>query len=482
MLFNSLNYLLFFPIVVALYFFLPPRAKRGFLLAASLFFYSCWNVKYTLLMVLSIVITFVTGIGVEDAKEERRKKAYVFFCFLINLGILFLFKYANFTVNTYNRLAGLFNGTTLDLSFRFLLPVGISFYTFQALGYTVDVYRSDLKAERNLLDYALFVSFFPQLVAGPIERSTNLLPQIKKPATFSYENMVHGFVYMCWGFFLKLVLADRVAILVNEVFNDSGSYGGLMLLVGAVFFTIQIYCDFYSYSVIAKGSAKVLGIDLMDNFKEPLLAASIGEFWRRWHISLSTWFRDYLYIPLGGSRRGRPRHLFNLMAVFMVSGLWHGAAMHFVLWGVIHGLFNCLEAATGIGKGKKSAGLKRIGGRAYTFVVVVTAFVFFRADSISQGFRYIRLLFAGDYGRNLFLNQLTNSALGNANMVCALVAMAVLVVVDGIKYRGVKLGDAVARGPILLRWIILWSLILATVIFGVYGPGYAESQFIYFQF
>lgn len=482
MLFNSLNYLLFFPIVVALYFFLPPRAKKGFLLAASLFFYSCWNVKYTLLMVLSVVITFVTGIGVENAKEERRKKTLVFFCFLINLGILFLFKYANFAVDTYNRLAGLFNGGSLDLSFRFLLPVGISFYTFQALGYTVDVYRGDLKAERNLLDYALFVSFFPQLVAGPIERSTNLLPQLKKPATFSYENMVHGFVYMCWGFFLKLVLADRVAILVNEVFNDSGAYGGLMLLVGAIFFTIQIYCDFYSYSVIAKGSAKVLGIDLMDNFKEPLLAASIGEFWRRWHISLSTWFRDYLYIPLGGSRKGRPRHLFNLMAVFMVSGLWHGAAMHFVLWGMIHGLFNCLEAATGRGKGKKSAGLKKIAGRAYTFVVVVTAFIFFRADSISQGCLYIRHLFTGDYGGDLFVDQLNRSALGYAGMMAVLVGLAILLIADILKYRGVKLGDAVARGPVLLRWIILWSLILATVIFGVYGPGYAESQFIYFQF
>lgn len=482
MLFNSLNYLLFFPIVVALYFFLPPRAKKGFLLAASLFFYSCWNVKYTLLMVLSIVITFVTGIWVEDAKEERRKKTFVFFCFLINLGILFLFKYANFAVDTYNGLARFFNGTSLDLSFRFLLPVGISFYTFQALGYTVDVYRGDLKAERNLLDYALFVSFFPQLVAGPIERSTNLLPQIKKPATFSYENMVHGFVYMCWGFFLKLVLADRVAILVNEVFKDSGAYGGLMLLVGAVFFTIQIYCDFYSYSVIAKGSAKVLGIDLMDNFREPLLAASIGEFWRRWHISLSTWFRDYLYIPMGGSRKGRLRHLFNLMAVFMVSGLWHGAAMHFVLWGMIHGLFNCLEAATGRDKGKKSAGLKKIAGRAYTFAVVVTAFIFFRADTISQGHLYIRHMFSGDYGGDLFLNQLNRSALGYTGMMAVLVGLAILLIADILKYRGVKLGDAVARGPVLLRWIILWSLILATVIFGVYGPGYAESQFIYFQF
>ena len=482
MLFNSLSYLLFFPLVVALYFLLPPRAKKGFLLAASLFFYSCWNVKYTLLMLLSIVITFVTGICVDDARDEKRKKTFVFFCFLINLGILFLFKYANFAVDTYNGVARFFNCGTLDLSFRFLLPVGISFYTFQALGYTVDVYRGDLKAERNLLDYALFVSFFPQLVAGPIERSTNLLPQIKKPAAFSYDNLVQGFVYICWGFFLKLVLADRVAILVNAVYKNSGAYGGLMLLVAAVFFAVQIYCDFYSYSVIAKGSAKVLGIDLMDNFREPLLATSIGELWARWHISLSTWFRDYLYFPLGGSRKGRPRHLFNLMVVFMVSGLWHGAAMHFVLWGMMQGLLNCLEVVVGMNRHKKPTGLKNVVGRIYTFSVFTLTLIFFRADTISQGLQYMGHLFSGDYTGDLFFNQLANSAFGNANMACALVAMAVLLVVDAIKYRGVKLGEVVARGPFLLRCILLWFLILATVIFGIYGPGYAESQFIYFQF
>lgn len=482
MLFNSLSYLLFFPLVVALYFLLPPRAKKGFLLAASLFFYSCWNVKYTLLMLLSIVITFVTGLCVDDASDEKRKKTFVFFCFLINLGILFLFKYANFAVDTYNGVARFFNGGTLDLSFRFLLPVGISFYTFQALGYTVDVYRGDLKAERNLLDYALFVSFFPQLVAGPIERSTNLLPQIKKPAAFSYDNLVQGFVYMCWGFFLKLVLADRVAILVNAVYKNSGAYGGLMLLVVAIFFAVQIYCDFYSYSVIAKGSAKVLGIELMDNFREPLLATSIGELWARWHISLSTWFRDYLYFPLGGSRKGRSRHLFNLMVVFMVSGLWHGAAMHFVLWGMMQGLLNCMEVVVGMNRHKKPTGLKNVVGRIYTFSVFTLTLIFFRADTISQGLQYMGHLFSGDYAGDLFFNQLANSAFGNANMACTLVAMAVLLVVDAIKYRGVKLGEVVARGPFFLRCILLWFLILATVIFGIYGPGYAESQFIYFQF
>ncbi len=482
MLFNSLSYLLFFPVVVALYFLLPRRAKKGFLLGASLFFYSCWNVKYTLLMALSILITFFTGIAVEEAADGRRKKATVFLCFLVNLGILFLFKYANFTIDTWNALAHLFHGGAVSLHFQFLLPVGISFYTFQALGYTVDVYRGDLKAERSLLNYALFVSFFPQLVAGPIERSTRLLPQVKEPAAFSYENLVLGFLYMAWGFFLKLVLADRVALLVNEVFKDSGAYGGWMLLTGAVFFTIQIYCDFYSYSVIAKGSAKILGIDLMDNFKEPLLAASIGEFWRRWHISLSTWFRDYLYIPLGGSRCGHGRHLLNLMAVFLASGLWHGAAMNFVLWGVIHGVVNCVEAGFRKKKKKVPGAIKALFGRVYTLIVVVIAFVFFRADTVGQGALYVKGLWTADWSRALFESQLSRSALGVVGMNAVFVALGVLFAADLLKYKGLSLGEKVARAAFPIRWAVVLSLILSTAIFGVYGPGYAESQFIYFQF
>ncbi|MHC5099610.1 MBOAT family O-acyltransferase, partial [Peptoniphilus genitalis] len=259
------------------------------------------------------------------------------------------------------------------------------FYTFQALGYSIDVYRKDLEAERSLIDYALFVCFFPQLVAGPIERSRNLLPQIKNPKKFSYENLVRGLQLFFYGMFLKLILADRAAIFVNDAFSNYQTYSKEFLLIGGFLFTLQIYCDFYSYSIMAKGSAKILGIDLMDNFKEPLLSKSITEFWRRWHISLSTWFKVYLYIPLGGNRHGELRKCINLLIVFLVSGLWHGAELSFVLWGLIHGVFNILESLLGINKSKKSNFLLDFFRRVLTLVIVVFAFIYFRAENIHQG-------------------------------------------------------------------------------------------------
>ena len=488
MLFNSISYLLFFPLVVVFYFLLPGKLKKSFLLAASLFFYSCWNVKYTLLMVLSILVTYATGLLLDKSQDETRRKVFVFFCFLINLGILFLFKYANFAIQSLNFFAGVFHMSPLKRAVDFLLPVGISFYTFQALGYTLDVYRRELPAEKNLIQYGLFVSFFPQLVAGPIERSVNLLPQLKRGGTFAYENLVLGGLDLAWGYFLKLVLADRVAIFVNEVFGNLESFSGFSLLMGAVFFTLQIYCDFYSYSLIAKGSAKILGIDLMDNFKEPLLSKSIVEFWRRWHISLSSWFRDYLYIPLGGSRVSLGRNLVNILIVFGVSGLWHGAEMSFVLWGLIHGFFNSLEVwlkKTRAGRKSQTeggsfilSGLKRV----YTFSIVVLAFVFFRADNISQGLAYIGQFFRAHWGVRTWLGEVSASQLGMTGLYPILGSLLVLTLVDGIKYRGYPLRESLAKGPFVLRWVLVLLLIVATLIFGVYGPGYSESQFIYFQF
>ena len=488
MLFNSITYLIFFPLVVVFYFLLPGKLKKSFLLVASLFFYSCWNVKYTLLMVLSILVTYMTGILLDKSQDEIRRKVFVFFCFLINLGILFLFKYANFAIHSLNFFAGVFHFSPLEKAVEVLLPVGISFYTFQALGYTLDVYRRELPAEKNLIQYALFVSFFPQLVAGPIERSGNLLPQLKRDQKFSYDNLVLGFTDMVWGFFLKLVLADRVAIFVNEVFSNDGNFTSLSLVLAAIFFTIQIYCDFSSYSLIAKGSAKILGIDLMDNFKEPLLAKSVVEFWRRWHISLSSWFRDYLYIPLGGSRVSLERNIRNILIVFAVSGLWHGAEMSFVLWGLIHGFFNSLEVF--LRNRRKSQGkrprkktpLGQILGWIYTFFIVVVAFVFFRADNISQGIHYLRAIFYQSWDYNVFIQEIENSQLGIVGLNAALVALGILLFIDLLKYHGLDLRASLAQRALPLRWVLLLLLITATVIFGVYGPGYAESQFIYFQF
>ena len=385
MLFNSLTYLLFLPSVVIIFFLLPRKAKKIFLLLASLFFYSCWNVKYTFLMVFSIVITYLTGIYLDKHIDyERKKKKAVFICFAINLGILFFFKYFNFALNSLNDILAIFHIHSIGRYLNFLLPVGISFYTFQALGYTIDVYRKDIKAEKNFINYALFVSFFPQLVAGPIERSDNLLPQIKSKKIFSYENLVRGLSLITWGYFLKLVIADRAAILVNSAFNSIENYSSSMLILVAILFTVQIYCDFYSYSIIAKGSAKILDIDLMDNFKEPFFSKSITEFWRRWHISLSSWFKDYLYIPLGGNRKGKLRQYFNFFIVFSVSGLWHGADMSFVVWGIIHGILIIIENISGILK-KKSNFFFDFLRRVLCFLFVVFAFIFFRAKKYKRG-------------------------------------------------------------------------------------------------
>lgn len=478
MLFNSFEYLIFLPIVVIFYNLLRGKFKNIFLLLASLSFYSFWNVKYTFLMVLSIVITYMTGIYIENNRDSKPKmKLAVFLCFFINLVILFIFKYFNFFMD----LAGKISGGNFNIALDLLLPVGISFYTFQALGYTIDVYRKDLEAERSLIDYALFVSFFPQLVAGPIERSTNLLPQIKNPKKFSYENLVIGLQLFTYGMFLKLVLADRAAIFVNDAFANYKTYSRGFLIIGAFLFTLQIYCDFYSYSIMAKGSAKILGIDLMDNFKEPLLSKSITEFWRRWHISLSTWFKDYLYIPLGGNRKGSFRKCLNLLIVFLVSGLWHGAELSFVLWGLIHGVFNVLESLLGINKSKRSNIFLDFFRRILTLLIVVFAFIYFRAETIHQGNDYILGIINNPWSNNL-LKEITNSKFGLANLYPLGVGIFILLVFDILKYNRINLGENLIRLVLPIRWIIYLAFILGIIIFGIYGPEFSESAFIYFQF
>ena len=478
MLFNSLEYLIFLPIVVIFYSLLPQKLKNIFLLLASLTFYSFWNVKYTLLMVFSIFVTYITGLYIEKNRGQVKKmKLAVFLCFFINLGILFVFKYFNFFADLLNN----FSGKDFNLAIDVLLPVGISFYTFQALGYTIDVYRKDIRAEENFIDYALFVSFFPQLVAGPIERSVNLLPQIKKPRKFSYDNLVKGLVLFFYGMFLKLIIADRAAILVNEVFGNYKNFSREILIISGILFTLQIYCDFYSYSIMAKGSAKILGIDLMDNFKEPLLSKSITEFWRRWHISLSSWFKDYLYITLGGNRRGKLRKYFNLIVVFLVSGLWHGAELSFVLWGLIHGVFNVLENILGINKKFKRNILVDSIRRVLTFIIVVFAFIYFRAENIHHGNEYILAILNNPRSLNL-MEDLSKTKFGTVNIYPLLVGVAILFIFDVLKYNKINLSEKVLKIILPIRWIIYLAFIFAIIIFGVYGPDFSESAFIYFQF
>lgn len=341
MLFNSLGFLIFFPVVVLAYYVLPMRVKKLWLLFASYFFYMGWNVKYGVLLFLSTLITYISGLTLEianrckldEAKRKKYKNAIVIITLVLNFSFLFFFKYIGFAANIFNKIF-YFIHIQIDIPvFDVILPVGISFYTFQALSYTIDVYRGDICAEKSFTKYALFVSFFPQLVAGPIERSKNLLNQLAEPSKFSLDQISDGLLMMLWGFFLKLVLADRMAIFVDEVYGNYKVYDGWYLIVATLLFSFQIYCDFYGYSVIAKGAARILGINLMENFNAPYFSTSVGEFWRRWHISLTSWFRDYLYIPLGGGRKGRLCKYLNKFIVFLISGLWHGARASYIVWG-----------------------------------------------------------------------------------------------------------------------------------------------------
>ena len=345
MLFNSFQFLVFFPIVVTVFFALPDRARKVFLLIASYYFYMCWRPAYIAVIWFITLLDYFAGIMIEDATEERSRRFFLGLSIVGNFGLLFVFKYFDFfggSLSQALRPLGLFDIPTL----HFLLPIGLSFHTFQAVSYTIEVYRRRVPAEHNLLDYALYVSFFPQMVAGPIERPYHLLPQFKTPKRVEFASVRYGLELAMWGFFKKVVIADRVAALVNMVYRSPRTFSGPILTLATIFFSIQIYCDFSGYSDIAIGCARIMGFDLMTNFRQPYFSQSIEEFWHRWHISLSTWFRDYLYIPLGGNRVSTPRWCANLLVVFTVSGLWHGANWTFVAWGAVHGIFYLVGRGT----------------------------------------------------------------------------------------------------------------------------------------
>lgn len=333
MLFNSIDFLIFFPIVIGIYFFIPRKIRYMWLLIASYYFYMGWNPKYAILLAISTVITYLGSIFIE---RNNYKRTILVLCIILNLTILCFFKYSNFIFeNLYDSLS-LLGIEIIKRQFDIVLPVGISFYIFQALSYIIDVYRGDVKAEKNILKYALFVSFFPQLVAGPIERSSKLLLQVQKAAEiklFNYKRITQGLIMILWGYFLKIVIADRISIFVDHIYNSYYLYGSIELILATVGFAIQIYCDFSGYSTIAIGAAQVMGFELMENFNTPYFACSIREFWQKWHISLSSWFKDYVYIPLGGSRCSKVRGYVNVMLTMLLSGLWHGASWSYVIWG-----------------------------------------------------------------------------------------------------------------------------------------------------
>ena len=427
MLFNSIDFLIFLPIVLVIYYIIPMKYKHIWLLISSYYFYMCWNAKYVLLIFVSTVITYLSGILIDKVEKTwpdvndigKYKKLILALSFVSNLGILFYFKYINFTLDIVTRVLSKMNISMNVPVFDVILPVGISFYTFQALSYSVDVYRGEVAPEHDFFRYALFVSFFPQLVAGPIERSKNLLTQLREPRKFDFGYAFDGILLMLWGFFLKIVLADRIAIFVDTVYGDCEHYQGIYLIVATVLFAVQIYCDFSGYSSIAMGTAKLLGIELMDNFNAPYLSTSVADFWRRWHISLTSWFKDYLYIPLGGSKKGILRKYLNKMIVFMLSGLWHGAQLTFVVWGAINGLYQVIgevlmpirkKVSDIIGINRNSEGVYALSVLA-TFALVDFTWIFFRADSLGRAIYIIKSILNTENIWTLFDGSLYNCGL-----------------------------------------------------------------------
>lgn len=498
MLFNSIEFLIFFPIVVLVYFAIPKKIKHLWLLAASYYFYMCWNAKYALLILSSTVITYVSGLLIEKvkdsayetAKQTVLKKWIVAGSFVMNLGILFYFKYINFAMTT---LTSVFAKIHIQLNipaFDIILPVGISFYTFQALSYTMDVYRDEIYAEKNFFRYALFVSFFPQLVAGPIERSKNLLKQLAVPKKFCFEDAREGMLLMLWGFFLKIVLADRIAVFVDTVYDYFPAFPGVYLVVATMLFAIQIYCDFAGYSTIAMGAAKVLGIKLMENFDAPYLSASVAEFWRRWHISLTSWFKDYLYIPLGGSRKGVIRKYMNKMIVFLVSGLWHGASFSFIAWGGLNGLYQVIgeilqpirdKLVSVLHLNRKSLGHKLIN-TVGTFVLVDFSWIFFRTGSFMGALERIKSIISVKNSWILFDGSLYQCGLDEKNFRLMLIGIVILLLVDFCKRKGIKIREVIVKQDYWFRWLFIAFAISAILTFGIWGPNYNEANFIYFQF
>ncbi|MBE6887277.1 MAG: MBOAT family protein [Ruminococcaceae bacterium] len=487
MLFNSLEFLIFFPVVTLGYFVIPKKLKNFWLLVTSYYFYMCWQPAYALLILFSTITTFLCSVAIDKAKLKAAKKTCLTVSICINLAILFLFKYYGFfsenVVNLFGKIGIEVNMPVFDL----LLPVGISFYTFQALGYAIDVYRGDVEREKSFITYALFVSFFPQLVAGPIERSKNLLPQFKQYSKFDYARVREGLVLMAWGFFKKMVIADGVASFVTLVYNTPSNYGGLQLVIATILFAFQVYCDFGGYSDIAIGCAKVLGFKLMRNFNKPYFSTTLQGYWRRWHVSLSSWFSDYVYIPLGGSRKGTVRTYINLLITFLVSGLWHGANWTFVFWGLINGIYVCVSRAMRPARTRFIEKHKLQNNILYNsfsalvvFLLICFGYIFFRANTFSDAMYITTHLFSDFgswFGSGYLTAQLTGITFFTKNgvaLVCSIVFMLAAELWEGKD----ELSAKICRQKAPIRWVFYYAIVLLVLFYGNFG----KSPFVYFDF
>ena len=482
--FNSLSFAVFFPIVAAVYFILPQKVKNIWLLAAGYFLYLSWELSYGLILAFVSLVTYIGG----RLLEKRQKKGILLPVILLTLLPLLIFKYLDFfirNINFFTSRAGL----TINDPWELILPVGISFYTFQALGYVIDVYRKKISAEKDPVVYFLFVSFFPLLLSGPIERAGSLIPQFRKKHVFDADRILRGFLLMLWGFFLKMVVSDRLSVYVNAVFEEYKKYNGVYVILAICFFSLQIYCDFAGYSNMARGCGEIMGFDIIQNFRQSYLATSVADFWRRWHISLTSWFRDYIYIPLGGNKKGAVRKYINILAVFAISGLWHGASWNFVFWGVINGVFQVAGGVLKPLRDKAVSALKidrsSFGHRCLktiaTFIPVAFAWTFFKAPSFMTGVRMIREAFRYNPWV-LFDKSLYKLGLNELEFSIMTAGLFVLLAADIINENGIVIRDFVKKQALWFRWLFYVTAIVTVVIFGVYGPGYDAADFIYFKF
>lgn len=481
--FTSFDFLLFFPIVTLAYYIVPKRFRYLWLLFVDYYFYMSWNVAYGALL---FGITVVTYFG---AKAVWRRSGMAFFAVLTFTG-LFFFKYFNFLAGNINTVLGALHcGRSLPMM-DLVLPVGISFYTFQAFGYIMDVYRGKTEAENNFFRYAVFLSFFPILASGPIERSDNLLRQLGQPEQTSFRsaNVKKGLCLMLWGYCLKLVMAERMAIFVNAVYGQETD--GVFILIAALLYGLQIYCDFAGYSALAIGAARVMGFTLTENFRAPYLSFSVSEFWRKWHMSLTGWFRDYLYIPLGGNRKGRLRKYLNIMIVFVASGLWHGAGWKYLIWGALNGFYQVAgdlvkpfreRAGNFLWKGRLPA-VRRAGSCLVTFALVDFAWIFFRADSTGRAIRLCWRMLTEFHIRALFDGTLFTFGLNRIEFCFMILTILLLFAVDLLHYYGKHILDLMQGWNWVVNTCLCTGLLMGILIFGIYGVNYDVGSFIYFAF
>ncbi len=495
MLFTSYQFMFFLPIAALIYYLIPQKLKSVWLLGISFFFYMCWNAQYAILLAITIVTTYLPALFLNkteniSSSQKNFRRLLLSLSITINLGLLFFYKYLDFALSNIWNIFSWLNLSPEKPVLNLVLPVGISFYTFKALSYILDVYKGKYGCVRNFIHYATYVSFFPALLSGPIDRANDFIPQLERPHKFNYVQVRRGILLMLWGYFLKVVISDRAAQFASVVYGNHSEYSGAFIMIATFLYAIQIYCDFYGYSATAKGVAQVLDFHIIENFRQPYFATTISEFWRRWHISLSSWLRDYVYIGLGGNRCSKLRKYFNLMATFLVSGLWHGASWNYIIWGFIHGFYQIFGDLTKNLRKRllntlhidSSTCVHRCFSRLINFLLVSFAWIFFYANGTKVALNIIRHMFTEFKIWTLFDGSLFDVALSRPEFSILILSLFVLLVIDILKYNHVNIQGWIESQHVLFRWLLYYVAVFSIILFGIYGNEYSASAFVYFQF